>query len=215
MLSVQRRNQDALLRIRAAVVSQEHALAEQMAQRKAFKAGGVREDDHMAMYQDEYKGSGGFAGPDSKKRRGVSSPFFLFFFFFLVPCFCGWLGPRSQYPVSIRFIPVSPFVVTNTNYRKQPLLVVATVVTELRHPNGAVVQTVLGLYATHVDCTMPSWRARWVPNRHRPWVPTLNPKRSTPHLQLAVNTSGVFLCDVEKQKEKKKEKNKNEERLWD
>ncbi|KAB8259115.1 hypothetical protein BDV32DRAFT_60050 [Aspergillus pseudonomiae] len=74
MLSVQRRNQDALLRIRAAVVSQEHALAEQMAQRKAFKAGGVRDDDHMAMYQDEYKGSGGFAGPDSKKRRGKAAP---------------------------------------------------------------------------------------------------------------------------------------------
>ncbi|KAE8351346.1 hypothetical protein BDV28DRAFT_137275 [Aspergillus coremiiformis] len=74
MLSVQRRNQDALLRIRAAVVSQEHALAEQMAQRKAFKASGVRDDDHMAMYQDEYKGSGGFAGPDSKKRRGKAAP---------------------------------------------------------------------------------------------------------------------------------------------
>ena len=90
MLSVQRRNQDALLRIRAAVVSQEHALAEQMAQRKAFKAGGVRDDDHMAMYQDEYKGSGGFAGPDSKKRRGVRFPFLSFFFFFL--CVCAFLA---------------------------------------------------------------------------------------------------------------------------
>lgn len=74
MLSVQRRNHDALLRIRTAVVNQEHALAEQMAQRKAFKSGGVRDDDHMAMYQDEYKGSGGFAGPDAKKRRGKAAP---------------------------------------------------------------------------------------------------------------------------------------------
>ncbi|KAF7592704.1 hypothetical protein BBP40_012608 [Aspergillus hancockii] len=74
MLSVHRRNQDALLRIRAAVVSQEHALAEQMAQRKAFKAGGVRDDDHMAMYPDDFKGSGGFAGPDPKKRRGKAAP---------------------------------------------------------------------------------------------------------------------------------------------
>ncbi|KAA8646483.1 hypothetical protein EYZ11_000274 [Aspergillus tanneri] len=74
MLSLQRRNQDALLRIRTAVLNQEHALAEQMAQRKAFKPGGVRDDDHVAMYQDEFKGSGGFAGPDPKKRRGKAAP---------------------------------------------------------------------------------------------------------------------------------------------
>lgn len=66
---MQRRNQDALVRIRTAVVNQEQALAEQMAQRKAFKTG---EDEHMAMYQEEFKGAGGFAGGDSKKRRGVS-----------------------------------------------------------------------------------------------------------------------------------------------
>jgi hypothetical protein len=69
ILHLQRRNQDALIRIRTAVVNQEQALAEQMAQRKAFKPG---EDEHMAMYQEEFKGAGGFAGPDSKKRRGVS-----------------------------------------------------------------------------------------------------------------------------------------------
>ncbi|PYI06030.1 sexual development transcription factor NsdD [Aspergillus sclerotiicarbonarius CBS 121057] len=74
MLSLQRRNQDALMRIRTAVLNQEHALAEQMAQRKAFKAGGVHDDVHMAMYQEEYKGSGGFAGADSKKRRGKAAP---------------------------------------------------------------------------------------------------------------------------------------------
>jgi hypothetical protein len=66
---MQRRNQDALIRIRTAVVNQEQALAEQqMAQRKAFKT----EDEHMAMYQEEFKGTGGFAGADPKKRRGVS-----------------------------------------------------------------------------------------------------------------------------------------------
>ncbi|KKK13954.1 sexual development transcription factor NsdD, partial [Aspergillus ochraceoroseus] len=70
MLNIQRRNQDALMRIRTAVLNQEHALAEQMAQRKAFKPAGAHEDDHMAMYQEEFKGSGGFAGPDPKKRRG-------------------------------------------------------------------------------------------------------------------------------------------------
>lgn len=67
---MQRRNQDALMRIRTAVLNQEHALAEQMAQRKAYKMGGP-DDDHMAIYQDEFKGSGGFAGAESKKRRGV------------------------------------------------------------------------------------------------------------------------------------------------
>ncbi|PYH32856.1 GATA-type sexual development transcription factor NsdD [Aspergillus neoniger CBS 115656] len=75
MLNIQRHNQDALIRIRTAILNQEHALAEQMAQRKAFKAGGVHDDvHHMAMYQEEYKGSGGFAGPDSKKRRGKAAP---------------------------------------------------------------------------------------------------------------------------------------------
>ena len=84
MLSLQRRNQEALLRIRTAVLNQEHALAEQMAQRKAFKHGGVREDDHMAMYQEDFKGSGGFAGPDSKKRRGVGFTHPISFFLPLV-----------------------------------------------------------------------------------------------------------------------------------
>ncbi|KAL2861163.1 GATA-type sexual development transcription factor NsdD [Aspergillus lucknowensis] len=74
MLNIQRRNQDALMRLRSAVLNQEHALAEQMAQRKAFKPGGVHEDDRMAMYQEEFKGSGGFAGSDSKKRRGKAAP---------------------------------------------------------------------------------------------------------------------------------------------
>lgn len=70
---MQRRNQDALVRIRTAVVNQEQAMAEQMAQRKAYKSG---EDEHMAMYQEEFKGTGGFAGAESKKRRGVSLPQF-------------------------------------------------------------------------------------------------------------------------------------------
>ncbi|KAJ5692687.1 Zinc finger NHR/GATA-type [Penicillium macrosclerotiorum] len=70
MLHLQRRNQDALIRIRTAVVNQEQALAEQMAQRKAFKP----EDEHMALYQEEFKGTGGFAGADSKKRRGKAAP---------------------------------------------------------------------------------------------------------------------------------------------
>ncbi|KAF9893180.1 hypothetical protein FE257_012595 [Aspergillus nanangensis] len=74
MLGIHRRSQEALIRLRTAVMNQEFAYQEQMAQRKAFKAGGVRDDDHMAMYQEEFKGSGGFAGPDSKKRRGKAAP---------------------------------------------------------------------------------------------------------------------------------------------
>lgn len=75
MLHLQRRNQEALLRLRAAVVNQEHALAEQrMAQTKVLKPTGP-DDGHMMVYQEEYKGSsGGFAGPESKKRRGKAAP---------------------------------------------------------------------------------------------------------------------------------------------
>lgn len=96
MINLQRRNQDALMRLRTAVLNQEHALAEQMAQRKAFSAGGVHDSDHMAMYQEEFKGSGGFAGPDTKKRRGVSST--LYFAHLLTPLL--WLLARSLQRVS-------------------------------------------------------------------------------------------------------------------
>jgi hypothetical protein len=74
MLHMQHPNQDALIRVRTAVVNQEQALAEQMAQRKAFKPG---EDDHMAMCQEEFKGAGGFAEAGSKKQCGVRLPYIL------------------------------------------------------------------------------------------------------------------------------------------
>lgn len=74
LLQLQRRCQDALLRIRSAVLSQEHALAEQRAQRQAYKSeGGYDDEQHVGMYPDEFKGGGGFAGSDVKKRRGVGS----------------------------------------------------------------------------------------------------------------------------------------------
>lgn len=69
------------MRIRNSVLNQEHALAEQMAQRKAFNAGGVYDNDHMAMYQEDFKGNGGFAGPDTKKRRGVGSTLYCAYLF--------------------------------------------------------------------------------------------------------------------------------------
>jgi hypothetical protein len=74
MLSTHQRNHEALMHLRSAVLSQEHALAKQMAQRKAFEAGGLHDDDHMAMYQEEFKSNGGFAGPDSEKRRSKAAP---------------------------------------------------------------------------------------------------------------------------------------------
>ncbi|KAL2222640.1 hypothetical protein M432DRAFT_12561 [Thermoascus aurantiacus ATCC 26904] len=75
LLQLQRRCQDALLRIRSAVLSQEHALAEQRAQRQAYKSeGGYDDEQHVGMYPDEFKGGGGFAGSDVKKRRGKAAP---------------------------------------------------------------------------------------------------------------------------------------------
>lgn len=69
MLNMHRRNEDALMRIRAAVSSHEQAMAE-MAQQRAFRPGMNEED--LSLYEAEYKGNGGFAGADTKKRRGVS-----------------------------------------------------------------------------------------------------------------------------------------------
>lgn len=72
ILQLQQRNHEALLKIRTAVVNQEHALAEQRAQRQPYKTDNLGDDDHMGVYQEEFKGGGGFAGADAKKRRGVS-----------------------------------------------------------------------------------------------------------------------------------------------
>jgi hypothetical protein len=56
-------------RIREAVIAQQQALAEQRAR---VVKGDYYEDDYNGLH-DDYKGSGGFAGGDAKKRRGVSS----------------------------------------------------------------------------------------------------------------------------------------------
>ena len=128
MLNIQRRNHDALMRIRAMVFSQEHAMAEQVAQRKAFKFGGAHDDDHrMAMYQEEFKSSGGF-GPDSKKRRGVCSK------------------------------PGVLFTLTGTNHsnRKLPLLVDAIAATVPKRQNGAAAPMARGLCAMHAAYTTRS-----------------------------------------------------------
>jgi hypothetical protein len=71
MLNTHRRNHEALMHLRSAVLSQEPALAKQMAQRKAFMAGGLHDNDRIAMYQEEFKSNRGVAGQDLEKRRGV------------------------------------------------------------------------------------------------------------------------------------------------
>lgn len=81
-MQVQRRNADALARIRSAIMTQEHALAEQrhrqqqqqqqqQQQRHHYKENGYT--DEAGMFREEFKGTSGFTGTDSKKRRGVCS----------------------------------------------------------------------------------------------------------------------------------------------
>jgi hypothetical protein len=71
---MQRRDQDALIRIRIAAINQEQAFVQNTVQQEAFKA----EDGRMAMYQKEFEGKGGFAGADPEGRRRVSSEFPLY-----------------------------------------------------------------------------------------------------------------------------------------
>jgi hypothetical protein len=59
---------EQLSRLREAVAQQQQLLADQQA--RALK--GERFEDEFHGYHDDYKGNGGFAGGDVKKRRGVS-----------------------------------------------------------------------------------------------------------------------------------------------
>ena len=77
MLQLLQRNQEAFLRLREAVINQETAVVEQRRmtalQSKPILPTSAPEDGGMVMYPDEYKETGGFAGADPKKRRGVGS----------------------------------------------------------------------------------------------------------------------------------------------
>ncbi|KUL91915.1 hypothetical protein ZTR_01206 [Talaromyces verruculosus] len=74
LIQQQQRNHEALLRIRNAVVSQEHALAEQRVQQRHPKVENGYDDEHVGLYQDGFKSPGGFTGGDAKKRRGKAAP---------------------------------------------------------------------------------------------------------------------------------------------
>ncbi|KAF7507385.1 hypothetical protein GJ744_010702 [Endocarpon pusillum] len=61
---------EAFSRIKEAVITQQHALAEEQA--RALKR--ERYDDESTGFSGEYKENGGFAAGDSKKRRGKAAP---------------------------------------------------------------------------------------------------------------------------------------------
>lgn len=70
MLRRQTRVVEALNRIKDVVITQQHALAEQRNRDEANKVSSDFGEDGSG-YSDKADGAGGFAGPDSKKRRGV------------------------------------------------------------------------------------------------------------------------------------------------
>ncbi|KAK5001304.1 hypothetical protein LTR60_007421, partial [Cryomyces antarcticus] len=66
-------NLEFLARIRDVVVTRQAALAEQ-AQDRQFKGANDYDSEDANGYADDSR-TGGFAGSDTKKRRGVSNPF--------------------------------------------------------------------------------------------------------------------------------------------
>ncbi|KAI9925372.1 hypothetical protein ASPWEDRAFT_46891 [Aspergillus wentii DTO 134E9] len=74
MLNIQRRNHDALMCIRTALLNKEYAMAEQMAQRKADKPCRIRGNDCMATHQKDRTSGSDFDGRDSEKRCSKAAP---------------------------------------------------------------------------------------------------------------------------------------------
>ena len=70
MIRQQERVLNSMARIREVIITQQAALAEQRSHEYNHKPGSEMDDDG-SMYQDKLDGSGGFAGSDTKKRRGV------------------------------------------------------------------------------------------------------------------------------------------------
>jgi hypothetical protein len=66
------RTYEAFMRIRSAVLSQEHALAEQRVQQRNTKVENGYDDEHSGLYQDGFKSPSAYTAGDAKKRRGVS-----------------------------------------------------------------------------------------------------------------------------------------------
>lgn len=70
MIARQTRVLDSVNRIRDVIVAKTLADAEQQNQERRNKAS-MEYDDDSSSFQDKLDGSGGFAGSDPKKRRGV------------------------------------------------------------------------------------------------------------------------------------------------
>ncbi|KAL8718055.1 MAG: hypothetical protein Q9225_004776 [Loekoesia sp. 1 TL-2023] len=69
MMGFQKRVLDSMQRIKEVIIAQQHALAEQRNYEKYRPPSEADEDG--ASFHDKSEGSGGFAGADPKKRRGV------------------------------------------------------------------------------------------------------------------------------------------------
>ena len=76
MIRQQSKVLDAMSRIRDVICKQQQALAEQRSyDQQNYKAAPSEADDNESnSYIDKLEGSGGFAGADSKKRRGKAAP---------------------------------------------------------------------------------------------------------------------------------------------
>ena len=69
MIGYQKKVLDSMHRIKEVIIAQQHALAEQRNYEK-YKPPSEADEDG-ASFLDKVEGAGGFAGADSKKRRGV------------------------------------------------------------------------------------------------------------------------------------------------
>ena len=74
MIARQTRVLDSVNRIREVIIAKTLADAEQQSQERRNKAA-LEYDDDSGSFQDKMDGSGGFAGSDPKKRRGVRKIF--------------------------------------------------------------------------------------------------------------------------------------------
>ncbi|KAL8734628.1 MAG: hypothetical protein Q9181_003128 [Wetmoreana brouardii] len=73
MMNYQKRVLDSMQRIKEVIIAQQHALAEQRNYEHRYKPSSEADDDGVSLH-DKIEGSGGFAGPDTKKRRGRAAP---------------------------------------------------------------------------------------------------------------------------------------------
>ncbi|KAL8949972.1 MAG: hypothetical protein Q9222_003966 [Ikaeria aurantiellina] len=70
MINYQKRVLDSMHSIKEVIIAQQHALAEQRNYENNYKVSNKIEDDG-ASFHEKMEGSGGFAGAEAKKRRGV------------------------------------------------------------------------------------------------------------------------------------------------